>query len=756
MSTEITHRICSFCEATCGLELTVDRAARKLVGVRGHDADVLSRGYICPKGVALKDLDEDPDRLRQPLVRRGGNLEPATWEEAFAEVKARLLPIMETHGRQAVAMYVGNPTAHKPALSMAFGAFARAVATPNMFSASTLDQVPRHVAAGLMYGSWTSVPVPDIDRSDLLVVAGGNPLVSNGSMWTVPDFRGRLAAMKKRGGRLVVIDPKKTQTAKAADLHLAIRPGTDAYLFASLLHVLFKEDLVRPGSAAILITDQEALAKAMADYSPEATASVTGLAAEDVRSLARDLAGTERAALYARIGTCVAEFGGTANWLVEAVNVLAGNLDVEGGLLFPKAPAFQFNSQKNPAGETGEGKGVRWGRRRSRVRGAKEIMGEFPAVCLAEEIETPGEGQVRALITTAGNPVLSAPNGERLAKALDSLDFMVSTDIYLNETTRHADVIFPGGSPLEDIHFPIPFQAMSVRNVARYSPPVFAMDEDRPAEWEIMYRLALIAAGQDEAMTVEAFDDMLAENAVRSALKNHPELAGETVESLLEKLGDRRGPARAIDLAVRTGPYGDFFGAVPGGLSLDWLEAHPEGRDLGALEPRLPGVLRTPGGRINLMPAEIREDLPRLQEGFARMKREVEEEGRLLLIGRRNTRTNNSWMHNLPTLAKGKFKGALEINPLDAAPRGLASGDLARIENQKGQLEVPVEVTADVAPGTVTLPHGFGHAQPGTNMSVANASPGVNSNQLADEEAYDDLTGTAILNAIWVDVHAAG
>lgn len=751
-SLEVTHRICSFCEATCGLELTIDRAARKLISVKGHKEDVLSQGYLCPKAVALKDLDEDPDRLRVPLVRRGGNLEEATWEEAFAEVKKRLLPIMEDHGRHAVAMYTGNPTAHKPSLSLALGAVSRAVGTPNMFSASTLDQMPRHVAAGLMYGSWTSVPVPDIDRTDLLVIVGGNPLVSNGSMWTVPNFRGRLAELKKRGGSMVVVDPKRTQTAKAADQHLAIRPGTDAFFFASILNTMFKEDLVNAGRSSDLITDEETLREAVWDYTPEETASVTGMAPEDVRGLARKLCKTERAALYARIGTSVAEFGGLANWFVEAINILAGNLDREGGLLFAKAPAFNFNVQRNPLGESGEGKGVRWGRRHSRVRGAPELMGEFSAVCLAEEIETPGKGQVRALITTAGNPVLSAPNGERLARALDKLDFMVSIDIYLNETTSHADVIFPGGSPLEDIHFPVPFQAMSVRNTARYSPVIFEVEEGRPPEWQIMYQLGLILSGQDEAMSVEEFDDFMALNTISSALRNNTELEGLTEEDIMGALGKRRGPERAIDVAVRTGPYGDMFGANPDGISLDWLEAHPEGADLGPLEPRLPSVLRTPGGKINLMPEAIKDDFPRLKEGLGRMKEEAAGGDRLLLIGRRNTRTNNSWMHNLPTLAKGRFKGALEMSPADASARGLSTGDMAHIKNKSGALTVPVDVTDDMSEGTVSLPHGFGHAIPGTNLNVAAQNPGVNSNQLANENALDPMTGTAILNGIWVEV----
>ncbi len=754
MATETTHRICSFCEATCGLEIEVDREARKLIAVRGNKADVLSEGYLCPKAVALKDLDEDPDRLRQPLVRRAGNLEPASWEEAFAEIKRRMRPILEEHGGGGVGIYVGNPTAHKPSLSLAHGALVRSLGTSHMYSASTLDQMPRHVAAGLMYGSWTSVPVPDIDRTDLIVIVGGNPMVSNGSMWTVPNFRGRHRALKERDGRMVVVDPKRTQSAKAADTHLVIRPGTDVFFFFSILATLFDEDLVQPRHLESYLSNVDLLKSAVAGYLPETTAAATGLEPEAVRALARDLSRTERAVLYARIGTSVAEYGSTANWAVDAINALCGNLDHEGGVMWPRAAAFQFNSAPGREAHGGEGKGVRSGRRKSRVRGVPEVMGEFPAVCLAEEIETPGEGQIRALFTTAGNPALSAPNGARLARALDSLDFMVSTDIYLNETTRHADVVLPGQSPLEDFHFPIPFMAMSVRNVARFSPAVFDTEEGRPAEWQIMYQLALIISGQDETTSTRDYDDMVISNQVNAALKTHPALEGFTPEDILAQLEPRRGPERQVDLGVRTGPYGDFFGVRPDGLSLDKLLENPQGIDFGALEPRLPGVLSTPGGKIDLMPQAIAEDLPRVKAGLARTGVEAGEGARLLMIGRRNTRTNNSWMHNLPTLAKGKFKGALEISPADAKVRGLSSGDMARVENKSGSVEVEVDVTDDMSPGTVSLPHGFGHVMSDTNMAIAAKNPGVNSNLLASDKAVDPLSGTAILNAIPVEVSA--
>ncbi len=743
-----TYRICPFCEATCGLELDVDHDARTLLSVKPNHSDHLSQGHICPKAVALKDLDEDPDRLRVPLIRRGGNLQEATWEEAFAEIKKRALPIIEKHSRHAAGIYIGNPTAHKPGLAQAFPVFARALGTPNMFSASTLDQMPRHVASGLLYGSWMTVPIPDIDRTDLLVVVGANPMVSNGSLWTVPGFRERLRKMKARGGKLIVVDPKRTATAKEADQHLSIRPGTDIFFFLSILATLFDEGLADPKHARDIVENMDTLSEAVRPYTPEATESVTSISADSVRELARQIAETEKASLYTRIGTSVSEFGTTATWAADLINILTGHLDREGGAMWPKTAAFQYNA----SGPGGSGKGVRSGRRKSRVRGAPEVMGEFPAVCLSEEIETPGEGQIRLLFTIAGNPALSAPGGARLARALDTLDFMVSTDIYLNETTRHADVILPGASQLEEFHFPISFQQFSARNVVRYTPATFPLAKGRPAEWEIMYRLALIMSGQDDTITPADLDDMIIAGRVKSAIAATPELEGRAEADILSELAPRKGPERVIDLELRTGPFGDKFGAIPDGLNLTRLADNPGGIDLGALAPRLPEVLRTPNGTINLLPQEIAEDLPRVAESLDTMKKGSGTA--LLMIGRRNVRTNNSWMHNLPVLAKGRFKGALEIHPEDATPRGLESGSVAIISNDRGKVEVEVDVTDDVAPGVVCLPHGFGHVFDDTNLSVAGQSPGANSNLLASTERTDPLSGNAVLNGIEVNVAA--
>ncbi len=505
-------RICPFCEATCGL--AIDVAGDEVRAVRGDDDDVFSRGFVCPKGAAIADLQDDPDRLRLPLVRRDGVHVEVSWDEAFAEVERRLLPIIAQHGNAAVAAYLGNPSAHHVSLSAYGQVLLRGLRSPNIFSASTVDQVPKQIASGAMFGTFLSVAVPDIDRTDFLVVMGANPFESNGSMWTVPDFPGRLRALRQRGGRCLVIDPRRTRTARAAGEHWFIRPGTDAHFLAALAHTLFADgrvDRVALGKRCNGLAEVEA---AVAPFTPERVAAHCGIDAECIRRLAAELAAAPSAAIYARIGTCTQEFGTLASWLVDVCNTLTGNLDRPGGVMFPKAAAFAVNTR----GPGGQGRGIRIGRRRSRVRGAAEVMGEFPCACLAEEIETPGEGQVRALITVAGNPVLSTPNGARLARALERLDFMVSLDLYLNETTRHADVILPGLAPLHVPHFDIAFPQLGYRNAARFSPPVFTPPSDRPTEWQTLLRLAGIVMGQGAACDVDALDQFVIASQVQSVV----------------------------------------------------------------------------------------------------------------------------------------------------------------------------------------------------------------------------------------------
>ncbi len=729
------YRICPLCEACCGLEVRTRGA--QVVGIRGAANDVFSAGYICPKGYALKDLHEDPDRLRTPMIRRGGDLVPATWDEAFAEIERRLPPLQAAHGRDTVAISVGNPSAHKMGLLLYFSRLAKALGTKNVFSASTLDQMPKQLSNGLMYGHWLSLAVPDIVRTDWLLVIGANPVASNGSLWTVPDFRGKAKALRERGGRLVVIDPRRTETAALADEHHFIRPGADVFLLAAMVHTLFDEGLVRQGRLADLVNGVDAVRAAVLPFAPEAVAARCAIDAATIRRLARDFAAAQRACIYGRIGTCTQTFGTLASWLVDVLNILTGHLDEPGGAMFAQAAAFADNTQGTP----GRGRGVSTGRHKSRVSGAPEVWGELPMTCLAEEIETPGPGQVKALITVASNPVLSSPGGPRLAAALEQLDFMVSLDIYVNETTRHADVILPGQSPLEHSHYDVAFPQFSWRNHARYSDAVFEPAADHPPEWQQLLRLAAIAKGLGAGANVLALDDEWVTEDVRK-------LAGDRTPLVMQVVAGLRGPERLLDLALRAGPHGDLFGMKPDGLNLAKVRAAPGGVDLGELQPRLPAALRTSSGQIELAPPSLLADLPR---AWADLQTPA---APLVVIGRRDVRSNNSWMHNLPTLAKGPDRCTLLVHPADAASAGLVDGARARIQSGVGALDVTVEVSDSLMPGVVSLPHGWGHHLPGARLALAAVRPGANLNVLLSDQARDPLSGNAVLSGQAVTLSA--
>jgi len=734
----IAYRTCPLCEATCGLEIAL--RGDEVVRVRGDAADPFSRGFVCPKGTAIGELHRDPDRLRRPLLRRGGELREASWAEAFAEVERGLGAVIASRGRDAVAVYLGNPNVHNLAGSLYLRPLLRALGTKNVYSASTADQMPKHVSCGYLFGDTNAIPVPDLDRTDYLLMLGANPWESNGSLCTAPDFPGRLRALRGRGGRFVVIDPRCTRSAREADEHWPIRPGSDAQLLLALANVLFAEGLVKLGALAEQVAGLGEVEALVAPFSPEAVAPVTGIAAESIRHIARSLAAARRAAVYGRIGTHTVEFGTLASWGVDLLNVLTGNLDAPGGALFPKAPHARRPSGPQHA--------FRIGRWRSRVRGLPEVRGELPVATLADEIETPGSGAVRALVTVAGNPVLSTPNGARLDRALASLEFMVSVDPYRNETTRHAHVILPPPSALERSHYDMAFTTLAVRHVAKWSPPVLA--SDAVPEGEILARLALIAAGQGAAADPAAVDALLLDALIAAEARSPGSpLAGRDPVEIGAALHGENGADRAVDFLLRTGPWGEGFGRDADGLSLAKLARHPHGIDLGPLEPRLAEVLRTPSGKIELAPEPIAQDVARLRATLGR-----EPAAGLLLVGRRHVRSNNSWMHNVASLVSGRDRCTLQVHPDDAAALGLVDGGLAQVASRVGKLSVRVEVTADVMRGVVSLPHGWGHDRPGAQLEVARRHAGVNSNWLTDEQAIDPLSGNAVLNGIPVRVEA--
>jgi anaerobic selenocysteine-containing dehydrogenase len=728
---------CPLCEASCGLELTVSDGT--VDRIRGDVDDVLSHGFICPKGASLKELHDDPDRLRTPLVRdAGGELRPASWDDAFAEIDRRLGAIWGEHGRQALGLYFGNPSAHNLSELIYGRVLAKALQTRNIFSASTVDQYPKQMASALMFGNGATVAVPDVDRTDHLLILGANPLASNGSLLTAPDMRGRLRAIRARGGKVVVVDPRRTRTAREADEHHFIRPGTDALLLFALVHTTFDEQLDDVGALAPHLAGLDEVRDLAADFAPEDVAGACGIAADEIRRMARELAAAPRAAVYGRVGTTTQRFGTTASWLIDVLNVVTGNLDRPGGAMFARPAA----GSSNTTGEPGRGRGAAFGRWHSRVRGLGEVFGELPVACLAEEIQTPGDGQIRALLTIAGNPVVSTPNSERLAAALDELDFMVSVDIYVNETTRHADVILPGPSPLQRAHYDLALLGFAVRNVANYSPPALAPDPDVPQEWETLLRLGGVATGQGPNADVAAIDRFVAfEVARRHAADPSSGLSGRDPDELLAQVEPRVGPERILDLQLRGGPYR---------ITLAELEAAPHGTDFGPLEPRVPHVLRTPTGRIELAPEAIVADVARLHAALAEPVN-----GAMTLVGRRELRSNNSWMHNLPTLVRGKERCTALVHPADAERLGLVDGEEAVVRSRAGEIVVPVEVTDDVMPGVVSIPHGWGHDLPGVSLGVAGEHAGTNSNVLADELLLEPLSGTAVLNGIPVELEPA-
>ncbi|MEV5342299.1 molybdopterin oxidoreductase family protein [Streptomyces sp. NPDC052676] len=733
-------RICPLCEATCGLTLTIEGTT--VTSARGDRDDVFSQGFICPKGASFGAVDADPDRLRTPLVRRGGELREATWEEAFDAVAAGIRPVVERYGPHAVGVVLGNPNVHTMAGGLYPPVLVGALGTRSLFTASTVDQMPKHVSSGLLYGDANAIPVPDLDHTDHLLLIGANPLESNGSLCTAPDFPGRLKALKARGGTLTVIDPRRTRTAKLADRHIAVRPGTDALLLAATAHVLFAEDLVDVGDLAPHLHGLDELRQALRDFTPEAVAEACDVGADVPRVLARELAAAPTAAVYGRIGSCTVPHGTLASWLVDVLNILTGNLDRPGGALFPQAAT---DRTPRPAGP---GKGFALGRWHSRVSKHPEAKGELPISALAEEIDTATEDgePIRGLIAIAANPVLSAPDGDRLDKALASLDFMVSVDPYLNETSRHADVVLPPPPPAQSPHHDFAFNTLAIRNQVRYTRPAVPLEPGRMAETEILARLILAATGMHGADPA-AVDAMVIEQTLGKAVKDpHSPVYGRDPREPAAQLTGENGPERRLDMMLRLGPYGDGFGAREDGLTLEKLLAHPHGIDLGPLRPRLPQPLRTRTGKVELLPGPIAADLPRLKRAMA------ERPAGLVLVGRRHLRSNNSWMHNIPALTGGTNRCTLHIHPDDAERLGIRDGAPVRVKGAGGAVTARAEVTDGVRRGVVSLPHGWGHDRPGTRLRHAATDPGVNVNQLLDGSLLDPLSGNAVLNGVPVEL----
>jgi anaerobic selenocysteine-containing dehydrogenase len=697
-ATQTHFRTCNLCEAMCGLEIKYQ--GREVLSIAGDKNDPFSRGHICPKAYALKDIYEDPNRLRKPIKRSPEGWVEISWDEAFAEVSNQLLRIRAQHGANAIGVYAGNPSVHNSGTFMTAPGLVKAIGTRNFFSATSVDQLPHHFASWLVYGHPMLMPVPDIDHTDYWIILGGNPIASNGSIMTAPDVANRLRAIQQRGGKVVTIDPRHTETSAKASEHLFIRPGTDAYLLLSMIQVLFAEGLVRPGHLADFCDGIEDFEHLSALYTPEAVSHLTGIAPEAVRRLTREFAAAPRAALYGRVGVSTQAYGGICLWLIQVINILTGHLDQPGGMMFT-SPALDFLAGSKPY--------TRYNRYQSRVRQRPEFMGELPVSCLAEEILTPGDGQIRALLTSCGNPVLSTPNGTQLDEALASLDFMVSVDIYINETTRHAHLILPPATGLETAHYDLTFHFLAIRNTAKYSQPLFEKAPGAKYDWEIFEELRL---RMENPHTPPAAKDL-------------------------------QNPETKLDLGLRFGPYGSS------GLSLQQLKDTPHGVDLGPLKSSLPDRLLTANRRINLAPEMLVQDLGRLAEQLNQTQTLD-----FRLISRRHLRDNNSWMHNSAKLMKGKNRCTLLIHPQDAQRVGLQDGQLASVASRVGQVQVAAEITEHIMPGVVCLPHGYGHGRKGVQLDVATQHAGVSINDLTDETVLDTLTGNAVFNGVPVSVKA--
>ncbi|MCK7547890.1 molybdopterin-dependent oxidoreductase [Marinobacter koreensis] len=693
------HRTCNICEAMCGLE--IQHRNGEILSIKGDKDDPFSRGHICPKAVALQDFYNDSDRLKTPLRKTADGWTSISWEAAYEEIATRFRALQEAHGKDAVGVYLGNPNAHNFGNAIMLPRFFKALGTNNRFSSASADQLPHHVASNYMLGAGMLIPIPDIDHTDFMLIIGANPIVSNGSLMTAPGVGKRLKAIQQRGGKVVVVDPRRTETAKKADQHLFIRPETDALLMLALVQTLFDEQRVSLGHLASRIDGLDSLANAVKAYAPETVAEACGIDAPTIRQLARDLAGAKSAVCYSRMGASTQSFGGLCQWLNNVLNILTGNFDRRGGAMFPQ-PAFDLVRDK-------KGKPSSYGRYQSRVRKLPYFNNEFPVATLADEILTPGDGQIRGMITVAGNPVLSAPGGARLEEAFEALDFMVSVDIYLNETTRHADIILPATTGLEVPHYDVFFHSFAVRNTAKFSEPMVEKSPEQKHDWEILRDLSLHLTGLDD---------------------------------------DGVTPEQMLDAGLRHGAYGEQ------GMSLETLKANPHGVDLGPLQPCLDQRLQTEDGLIHIAPQLYLDDLKRL-DSSGLLERAQDTNYPFSLISRRLPRSHNTWTQNSHRLVKGKAPCTLQMHSADARKLGLEDGQMAQVATPVGSIQLPVEIDDDMFEGVVSIPQGWGHNRPQTGMSIAESQPGVSINDITDGQRIDALTGNAAFNGTRVSVQPA-
>jgi len=683
------YRTCNLCEAMCGLE--IQHTETKIISIRGDMKNVLSKGHICPKAIALQDLYHDNDRLKTPVKRTDNGWKNITWEEAFDEVAKKIKSIQNKYGNDAVGTYRGNPNVHNLGMMLFGSPFIQSLKTKQKYSATSVDQLPHHISSLKMFGHHMLIPIPDIDHTHFMLIIGGNPVVSNGSMMTAPDFSNRLKAIKKRGGKLVVIDPRYTETAKIANQHFFIEPGKDALLLLALIHVIFDENLDKNEHLGLHINNWDEIKNIVKDFSPEKTSSIIGINSNEIKDLAKTFAKAKSAVCYGRLGVSTQEFGGICQWLINVLNIITGNFDKKGGAMFT-LPAVDLVGMSALTGKTGS-----FDRRRSRVHKLPEYSGEFPVSTLADEILTDGNGQIKAMVTIAGNPVLSTPNGKQLAKAFEQLEFMVAIDIYINESTQYADIILPSTTGLETSHYDLVFHQLAVRNTANYSPPLFNKNEDQMHDWQILNALTKRITGNGNPAT----------------------------------------PEMILDHLMQNGPYSDKE------VSIKTLKNKPHGIDLGSLQACIPDRLFTKDKKIEIAPSIFLEDLNRLKKQFSSWKNKKSGDNIFTLIGRRHLRSNNSWMHNSKRLTKGKNRCTLLINKEDAKKLNIIDRQKVRVSSNVGSIDIPLEISNEMMKGVVSIPHGWGHSYDSIMMDIAKNNAGVSINDLTDSKRIDQLTGNA-------------
>jgi anaerobic selenocysteine-containing dehydrogenase len=717
------YRACNLCEAMCGLKFTIDGTT--ITRIEGDEADPLSRGYVCPKGPAMREIWEDPDRLQHPVVRDGNAWKHIAWDRAYTEIAEKLCAIRDKYGPDSIAFYAGNPVLHNHGALPLFHAFAAGVGTRNVYDQNSVDANPRMFASYALYGSLLRIPVPDVDRTDYLLILGANPAASNGSGMGLGDVRGRLRAVRERGGKMVLFDPRRTETARVCDEHHFVRPGSDAALLLSLMHTVFELGAVDSRALASIAVGCDELRAAVAPFSPERVAPTIGVPAETIRRIAREFSSAKRAVAYSRVGVSQTEFGATITCLADMLTVVTGNFDRPGGLMFSR-PAIDVESLGDQFDFNG------YARFHSRVRGAPELGGKLPVAVLAEEMEREGPGQIRALICVAGNPLRAIPNSSRLERAMQKLDLVVGLDMYINDSLQHAHYVLPVRHPFERDHYELLFSTFQVRNAVRYSSAIVPPRGDTREDWDILYEIGM------RVCTLRWYGPAPINAAIKAAWR----------------LGVRLNPTFIIDYLFRVGPYGDKYLPFLRGLNLRRVKGAEHGMDLGPMVPWLPEkqrkrLLRRAWPKVSLNHPLVLGDLPRVEASL-----DAATNADLVLIGRRHLRSNNSWMHNVRSLTKGPDRTRLLMNEADARTRGLSSGQRVLVESRVGRVETTVEISDDMMPGVVSLPHGWGHQRAADTMRVAASMAGVNINDLTDDERLDPISGNAAVNGVPVRVCA--